>query len=187
MPDQVKGSAFCRPGEAKVDRQKPAFPSRPSVFFRTSDCSMTGCASADHMRAAGIIFCKAKRPDSCWGAVGWVVLSAETLCVPWSQPTSKNVATKKANKLMFFMIITFGCWKDLLHFRRVDLVLWMLNGACLFAHGEGAPMDPRCAASGLATILTCDDLTQSLMRADPPCVPLPEYQQAFASPTPWPL
>src|SRR5258708_32551114 len=135
MPGEVKGSAFCRPGEAKVDRQKPAFPSRPSVFFRTSDCSMTGCASADHMRAAGIIFCKAKRPDSCWGAVGWVVLSAETLCVPWSQPTSKNATTKKTNKLMFFMIITLAVGKT-----YIILDEWTWSYGCsmvhVYLHGE---------------------------------------------------
>src|SRR6478735_12190355 len=100
-PDQVKGSDFCRPGEANSARQNVALPSWPLLPFRLVDSKRTGCASGDQKRAGPSIFCSANRPVSVCTA-GWSSLLPVVFLGSESQPRHMTARASTAFKPAFF-------------------------------------------------------------------------------------
>src|SRR6185312_9533984 len=101
MPDQRKGSDFCRDADLNMARQLADFPSCPLLSDVGVDCSWIGCASGDQRRAVGISFCSAKRPVS-----NSLVFFAGSVggCVPLSQPANNMLQSSTPKTIAFFVM-----------------------------------------------------------------------------------
>src|SRR5215510_15816386 len=102
VPDQLKFSIFCFAAEAYKACQNAALPSWPRLSLLVVHFMRMGRASPAHKRAVAIIFCRAKRPVSSWGALDWAVCD---FSVELSQPSRKSVKAQNKNEQILFIAL----------------------------------------------------------------------------------